>query len=76
MAEWIKNKTYLFAACNWLISDEGHVQTESEGMEKDISFKIKPNKGRVAILISDKVDFKTKANKRQKSSIFNDKGSI
>ena len=52
------------------------MQTESEGMEKDISFKIKPNKGRVAILISDKVDFKTKANKRQKSSIFNDKGSI
>ena len=43
-------------------------------MEKDIPCKRNQNKGGVVILISDKVDFKTKANKRQKGSLYNDKG--
>ena len=44
-----------------------HVQTESEGLEKDISCKWRPKKkAGVAILISDKIDFKTKAVKRDK----------
>ena len=42
--------------------NKGHIQTESEGLEKDIPCKQRP----VAILISDKIDFKTKAVKREK----------
>ena len=43
--------------------NNGHIQTESEGLEKRYS---KQKKAGVAILISDKVDFKTKAVKRDK----------
>ena len=43
-----------------------HIQTESEGLEKDISCKWRLKKAGVAILISDKIDFKTKAVKRDK----------
>ena len=46
--------------------NKGHIQTESEGLEKDIPHKQKPKKAGVAILISDKIDFKTKAVKRDK----------
>ena len=47
--------------------NRGHIQTESEGLEKDISCKWRPKKkAGVAILISDKIDFKIKAMKRDK----------
>ena len=46
--------------------NRGHVQTESEWLEKDIPRKWRPKKPRVAIPISDKIDFKTKAVKRDK----------
>ena len=47
--------------------NKGHIQTESEGLEKDIPWKQRPKKqAGVAILISDKIDFKTKALKRDK----------
>ena len=36
---------------------KGHIQTEREGLEKDISCKWRPKKAGVAILISDKIDF-------------------
>ena len=42
--------------------NKGHKQTESEGLEKDISCKQKTKKSGVAILI----DFKIKAVKRDK----------
>ena len=45
---------------------KGHIQTESEGLEKNISCKRRPRKAGVAILISDKIDFKRKAVKRDK----------
>ena len=38
--------------------NKGHIQTESERLEKDISLQKKPG---VAILISDKIDFEIKA---------------
>ena len=42
--------------------NKGHIQTESEGLEKDISRKWKPTtttkKTGVVIFISDKKDFK------------------
>ena len=46
--------------------NKGHIQTESEGLEKDIPHKQRPKKAGVAILISNKIDFKTKAVKRDK----------
>ena len=45
-------------------------QAESEGMEKNIPCKWTLKKARVAILISDKVDFKTKAIKRDTEEHF------
>ena len=46
--------------------NKGHIQTESEGLEKDSPPKQRPKKARVAVLILDKIDFKTKALKRDK----------
>ena len=46
--------------------NKGHLQTEIEGLEKDIPCKQRPKKAGVAILISDKIDFKIKAVKRDK----------
>ena len=46
--------------------DRGHIQTESEELENNIPCKQRPKKAGVTILISDKVDFKTKAVKRDK----------
>ena len=45
---------------------QGHIQTESEGMEKDIPCKWKSKKAGVAILVSDKIDFKIKTVTRDK----------
>ena len=39
--------------------NRGHIQTESEGLEKDFPHRDQKKAG-VAILISDKIDFKTK----------------
>ena len=46
--------------------NKGHIQTESEGLENDIRHKQRPKETGVAILISDKIDFKRKAVKRDK----------
>ena len=47
--------------------NRGHIQTESEGLEKKIFHANRDQKkAGVAILISDKIDFKTKAVKRDK----------
>ena len=46
--------------------NRGHIQTESEGLKKDISCKEYQSKAGVAILISNKIDFKTKDVKRDK----------
>ena len=45
---------------------ERYTQTKTKRMEKDISCKWKWKKAGVAILISDKIDFKTKAIIRDK----------
>ena len=46
--------------------NKGHIQTKSEGLEKDISTNGDQKKPGVAILISDKIDFEIKAMKRNK----------
>ena len=45
---------------------KGRKQTESEGLERDISCKWRPKETGVAILISNKIDFEIKAVKRHK----------
>ena len=45
---------------------KGHKQTESEGLKKIFHTSRDQKKAGVAILISDKIDFKTKAMKRDK----------
>ena len=42
---------------------KGHLQTESEGLEKDTSCKWRPKKAGVAILMSEKIDFEIKTKK-------------
>ena len=46
--------------------NKGHIQTESEGLEKIFQAHRDQKKAGVAILISDKIVFKTKAVKRDK----------
>ena len=46
--------------------NKGHIQTESEGLEKKILHANRDQRAGVAILISDKIDFKIKAVKRDK----------
>ena len=46
--------------------NKGHIQTESEGLEKYILHKWRPKKAGVAILISDIIDFEIKAVKTDK----------
>ena len=46
--------------------NKGHIQTESEGLEKILHANREQKETGVAILISDKIDFKTKAVKRDK----------
>ena len=52
--------------------NKGHIQTESEGLEKDIPSNRDQKKAGVAILISDKIDFKTGCEKRQRRPPHND----
>ena len=46
--------------------NRGHIQTEREGLENIFQTNRDQKKAGVAILISDKIDFKTKAVKRDK----------
>ena len=46
--------------------NRGHIQTESEGLEKIFHANRDQNKTGVPTLISDKIDVKTKAVKRDK----------
>ena len=45
---------------------KGHIQTESEGLEKIFHANRDQKKAGVVILISDKIDFEIKAEKRDK----------
>ena len=66
LVEWIKNKTTIYDVFKSLISNQGNIQTESEGQGKILHAKGDQKKGGVAILMSDKIDFNVKAVKRDK----------
>ena len=66
LAEWIQKKRPLtMLSIRDPPQNKGHIQTKSEGLEKNISCRDQKKAG-VAILISDKIDFKIKAVKRDK----------
>ena len=48
--------------------NRGHIQTETEGMEKIFHANRDQKKAGVAIVISDKIDFEGKAVKRDKDT--------
>ena len=50
--------------------NKGHIQTETEGLEKMFHANRHQNEAGVAILISDKIDFKTKAVKRDEEGLY------
>ena len=52
------------------LQKKGHTQTESEEMEKYIHVYENEKKAGVAIVISDKINFKTKTNKRDKEGLY------
>ena len=53
-----KNKTHIYAVYKRPTSDLGHIQTESEGWKQIFHANGNQKKAGVAILISDKIDFK------------------
>ena len=66
--DWLngyKNKTPIYIVYKKPTSKQGHIQTESEGLEKNIPNRDQKKAG-VVILISHKIYFKTKAVERDK----------
>ena len=73
MADWDKKaKSFNLLPTIHSPWGKGHFQIESEGWEKRFHAKGQDRKAGVAVLISDKRDFKTKAIKIKKGTI-NDK---
>ena len=78
LAEWIqKQDPYICCLQETNLKNKGHIQTESEGLEKIFHTTGKQNKAEVAICISDKIDFEIKAKKRDTERHYiRSKGSI
>ena len=71
--DWLnghKNKTLYMLSIRHPPQNKGHIQTESEGLEKVFHANRDQKKAGVAILISDIIDFKTKAVKRDKEGYY------
>ena len=76
--DWLngyKNKTHIYAVYKGTTSDPKTHTDWKWGDEKKYSMQTEmEKKAGGAILISDKVDFKTKTNRKQRRSLHNDKG--
>ena len=67
--DWLngyKREIYIYAVYKRPASDQGHIQTENEGMEKYIPCKYNQKNAGVAIHLSDKINFEIKAVTRDK----------
>ena len=51
----------------------GHTEAQNKGMEEDLPSKWRAKKSGVAILVSDKMDFKATNQKRQRRTLHNGK---
>ena len=76
LAEWILKQDIYILSTRDPPRNRGHIQTESEGLGKLFHANKDQKKARVAILISDKIAFKTKAVKRNKGHYIMIKRSI
>ena len=63
--DWLNGYLYMLSTRD-TPQNKGHIWTKSEGLEKNISCKWRPKIAGVTTLISDKIDFKIKAMKRDK----------
>ena len=74
--DWLngyKNKTPIYAAYKRLPQNKGHIQTESEGMEKDISCKWRPKESRSSNThIRENRLWNKGCEKRQRRALHND----
>ena len=61
VAEWIRKQDLYTCCLQRPPLNKGHTQTKSKRMEKILHANGKGKKPGVAILISDEIDFKTKA---------------
>ena len=66
LVEWIQKQDPYICCLQETHLKMGHIQTESEGLEKIFHENRDQKKAGLAILISDKIDFKTKVVKRDK----------
>ena len=67
LAEFIKKTIYRYIlSTRDSPQNKGHIQTESEGLEKIFHGNGNQKKAGIASLISDKIDFEIKAVKRDK----------
>ena len=67
--DWLngyKNKTIYMLSTRDPVQTQGHIQTEGEGLEKILHTNGNQKKAGVAILVSDKIDFKIKTVMRDK----------
>lgn len=76
MTEWIKKQYSMISCLQQNHSSFNNTQTESERVEKYISSKWNLKKAGVAILISDKTEFKKNMVKRNKGHYVMIKGSV
>ena len=70
VTEWIKNKSIQYATNKRPTLGQRTYINSKWGMEKDIAYEWKWQKVGVAIFISDKIYFKTKAIKKDKGHFF------
>ena len=70
LAEWIQNKTPVYVVYETHLKTGDTYRLKVKGWKKIFHANRDQKKARVAILISDKIDFKTKAVKRDKEGYY------